>query len=98
MSYKCATDLSIGPIFTKFYGEKDGDTPQTPNIDFSKFMRILDGLILGGYPPHVRVSLQGMILTTNQRFSKEAGRVREGCVSARTKTDNANGKPDRNKR
>ena len=58
---RAATDISIRPFFTKFYGEKDGDTPQIPNIDFSRFMSIMDGLILGGYPPHVRVSLQGMI-------------------------------------
>ena len=51
MGYRAATDISIGPFFTKFYGEKDGDTPQTPNIDFSRFMSISDGLILGGYPP-----------------------------------------------
>ena len=36
-------NLSIGPFFIKFYGEKDGDTPQIPNIDFSKFMASGDG-------------------------------------------------------
>ena len=42
MGYGAATDLSIRPFFTKFYGEEDGDTPQIPNIDFSKFVGILD--------------------------------------------------------
>ena len=51
MGYRAATDLSIGPFFTKLYGEKDGDTPLIPNIDFSRFMSVLDGLILGGSPP-----------------------------------------------
>ena len=61
MGHRAATDLSIEPLFTNFYGEKDTDTPQIANIDFSTFMSIPAGSILGGYPPHVRVSLHGMI-------------------------------------
>ena len=51
MSYKWATEVSIGPIFTKFYGEKDGDTPQTPKFDFSRFMEGPKILKFGGGPP-----------------------------------------------
>ena len=51
MGYRAATDLSIGPFFTKFYAEKDGDTPQIPNIDFSRFMTSRNGLNFGGVPP-----------------------------------------------
>ena len=43
MGYRAATALSIGPFFTKFYGEKDGDSPRISNIDFSKFMASRDG-------------------------------------------------------
>ena len=47
MGYRAATDL-----FTKFYGEKDGDSPRTSNIDFSRFMASRMGLNFGGgYPP-----------------------------------------------
>ena len=56
MGYRAATDLSIGPFFTKFYGEKDGDTPQIPNIDFSRFMTSRNGLNFGGVPPQWVVS------------------------------------------
>ena len=53
MDYRSATNLSIGPFFTKFYGEKDGDATQIPNIDFSKFMTSRMGLNFGGgVPPH----------------------------------------------
>ena len=51
MGYRAATDISIGPFFTKFYGEKDGDSPRTPNIDFSRFMASRDGVNFMGVPP-----------------------------------------------
>ena len=51
MGYRAATDLSIGPFFTKFYGEKDGDTPQIPNINFARFMASQDGVNVGAVPP-----------------------------------------------
>ena len=50
MGYRAATDLSLGPFFPTFYGEKDGDTPQIPNIDFSRFMTSRNGLNFGGFP------------------------------------------------
>ena len=51
MSYKRATEVSIGLIFTKFHGEKDGDTPQTPKFDFSRFMEGRKIFKFGGVPP-----------------------------------------------
>ena len=51
MSYKWATEVSIGPIFMKFYGEKDGDTPQTPKFEFSRFMEGRKIFKFGGGPP-----------------------------------------------
>ena len=39
MGYRAATDLSIGPFFTKFYGEKDGDTPRIRKSAKSRFMK-----------------------------------------------------------
>ena len=51
MGYRAATGLSIGALVTKCYGEKDGDTPQIPNINFSRFMTSRNGLNFGGVPP-----------------------------------------------